>query len=355
MKQFKIISIVTSFLFLFYISLWPVSIKPEKWTPPTGPELTGLFEKNHILSGIKTVNTGKEINGFEDITVDINGTLYFGTLNGEIFKYTDESKECTLITVVDGPILGMEIDAHGNIIAAAPDMGLISVSQNGIVELLVSKYRGIPLKLANDVDIADDGIIYFSDTSHIFDYSLIYNEVMAHNPNGRFFSFDPVTRETRLLLDNLYFANGIAVSKKNDFVLIVEMTKYRILKYWITGRRKGETEVFIDNLPGMPDGISSNNSNLFWLALRSTRNNILDNILLPYPFLRKMLFRLPRKLRPKSKKYGFILGIDESGKIIKNMQDPDGKYAPITSVTEYNNKLYLGSTDQKQPGYIKCL
>lgn len=62
-----------------------------------------------------------------------------------------------------------------------------------------------------------------------------------------------------MLLSNLHFANGVAVSPDGEYVLVNETWKYRILKYWIGGRSPGEAEVFADNLPGFPDNLAVDN------------------------------------------------------------------------------------------------
>ncbi len=53
----------------------------------------------------------------------------------------------------------------------------------------------------------------------------------------------------------LFFANGIALSPDEDFVLVAETSQYQITRFWLKGKRKGEREVFVENLPGFPDGI----------------------------------------------------------------------------------------------------
>jgi len=44
-------------------------------------------------------------------------------------------------------------------------------------------------------------------------------------------------KETKVLLDGLAYANGVAVSKENDFVLVVETARYRVWRYWLSGEK----------------------------------------------------------------------------------------------------------------------
>jgi hypothetical protein len=115
----------------------------------------------------------------------------------------------------------------------------------------------------------------------------------------------------------------------------------------------GQSEIFINNLPGFPDGISSNGKDKFWLALVTPRDATLDK-LLPHPFLRKAVWRLPPFLRPAPKRYSFVLGLDMDGRVVENLQNnsPDC-YAQIANVVENGGYLYFGSIGEAAVGRWK--
>jgi hypothetical protein len=208
----------------------------------------------------------------------------------------------------------------------------------------------VPLGCTNDLDIAADGTIYFTDASSKFPLTDFTADILEHGPNGRFLAYDPKTKTTRTLLRDLSFANGVAVSPDQSFVLVVETAAYRIHRLWLTGPKAGQTEIFIDNLPGFPDGLSSNGRDKFWLALVTPRDTLLDK-LLPHPFLRKIVARLPKLLQPAPKRYSFVLGLDPNGRVIDNLQDgsPDC-YAEIANVVEHQGSLYFGTIGERTVG-----
>jgi sugar lactone lactonase YvrE len=74
-------------------------------------------------------------------------------------------------------------------------------------------------------------------------------------PHGRLLSYNPASGETKVLLKDLYFANGVALSANEDFVLVNETYRYRITRYWLSGDKAGTHDIFIDNLPGLPDNL----------------------------------------------------------------------------------------------------
>jgi sugar lactone lactonase YvrE len=106
--------------------------------------------------------------------------------------------------------------------------------------------------LSNDLDVAADGTIYFTDASSKFSLTELRADLLEHQPNGRLLSYDPTTKQTRVLLRNLYFANGVAVSPDQSFVLINDTGTYSVRRYWLKGEKAGQSDVFIDNLPGFP-------------------------------------------------------------------------------------------------------
>lgn len=120
------------------------------------------------------------------------------------------------------------------------------------------------------------------------------------------------------------------------------MARYRVLRHWISGPSRGLTEPLIENLPGFPDNLSTGQEGRFWLALVSPRNGLLD-ALSDEPFLRRMVHRLPAFLRPQAVAYGHVLAFDGAGRVVANLQDPDGSYRLATGATEADEHIYLGS------------
>ena len=55
--------------------------------------------------------------------------------------------------------------------------------------------------------------------------------------------------------------------------MVVSLTsRVRCQRFWLRGDRKGEMEVFIDNLPGYPDNIRSTQRGTFWIGLVAVWN-----------------------------------------------------------------------------------
>src|ERR1051325_9782369 len=231
------IALAAVVLLLAYLLLWPVPISPAAWTPPPAPELTGQYAQNSSLTQIERL----KIEGFapEDVAFDSQDRIYCGDDLGRIWRFQRDGKNPQLFANTKGRPLGLIFDHEGNLIVADAMIGLMSISPDGKGTVLSTSADGVPFRCTNDLDVANDGTIYFTDASSKYPLTQLKEDVLEHQPNGRFFAYDPKTKQTRVLLNDLYFANGVAVSPDQTFVLVNDTSAYRVRRYWLSGPKQG--------------------------------------------------------------------------------------------------------------------
>lgn len=332
-----------------YLLFWPVPIDPVAWQAPPAPPLQGTYAVNDKLAAARPLATGQGI-GPEDVAIDRQGNLYVGYEDGRLVRFSPDGRQPDLITDTGGRPFGLEFAPDGSLVVADGYRGLLRVDpHSGTLQVLTDSANGVPFGFTDDVDVAADGTVYFSDASSKFGPAGHGRDaVIEHGGHGRLLKYDPATATTTVLLDGLQFANGVALAQDESFVLVVETGNYDIVRYWLKGPRAGQHEVFFSNLPGIPDGISSNGKGTFWVALFAPRNAALDAID-DKPLLRKVVFRLPPFLQPQPARHAFVLGLDHNGKVTRNLQyRAEDAFAPITSVQQHGNKLYLGSLTENR-------
>lgn len=340
----KIIALLVVVAIAAYLLFWPVPIQPVAWQAPQAPALTGLYALNSKLSAVHTLAVNQGI-GPEDVAIDAGGNLYVGYQDGRLVRFDPNGRNPDLITNTNGRPFGLDFSPNGDLIVADGYRGLLRVNPaSGSVTVLTDSADGVPFRFTDDVAVADDGTVYFSDASSKFGPALhARDDIIEHGGHGRLLKYDPRTRITTVLLDGLEFANGVALSQDQSFVLVTETGNYDIVRYWLKGPRTGQHEVFFKNLPGIPDGISGNGKGTFWVALFAPRNGALD-AMSDKPLLRKVVFRLPEFMQPQPARHAFVLGLDESGAVVDNLQyKSDQAFSPITSVQQFQDRLYLGS------------
>ncbi|MEN7550504.1 SMP-30/gluconolactonase/LRE family protein [Rapidithrix thailandica] len=333
------------------------SINPQAWTPPVKPELKGPLAENELLDHTQRI----DLDGWwgpEDIETDSLGNLYCGVhigktdfSDGRVLKIDPSGKVSTYCNTGSW-VAGMEFDQGGNLIACDQKRGLISIDPKGQITVLADHdEKGKPLLLPNDVDIAPDGMIYFSNTSSNYSFSLpnIRKIIFEMRPDGGLYRYNPTTRKVTTLIDSTFFGNGVAVSEDNDFVLMADLLKYRITRYWLKGPKKGQAELFLDNLPGFPNGITRDIDGSFWIGFSTQRIDQLDQ-LQPNIFLKRLVYALPLWLQPQQEAYGLIMHVNRSGEVLKTYHDPKGKTVPeASSIEAHQGYLYIGGD---QTGHI---
>ncbi|MVM30164.1 hypothetical protein GO755_08975 [Spirosoma sp. HMF4905] len=332
------------------MGLTSCSLHPQAWSPSPKPAFAGTTALNEELSTSKKVS----IDGWygpEDIVFDQSGNLYCGVhisstdfTDGRILKI-DTSGKVEIYYNSRSWVSGLHFDATGNLIALSHKEGLIRISPDKKVTLLANKdENGKPFLIPNGLDIASDGKIYFSNTSDKSAYTIPYGRkvILEVNPIGGFYCYDPKSGKVNTLLEGTYFGNGVVLSKDESYVLLVETSKYRVLKYWLKGKKVGQTETFIDNLPGFPNGISIREDGSYWLGFSTKRTDALDKIH-SKPGIKKLVYALPNFLQPKAEKFGMIMNISADGKILHSLFDTQGTIlSEAGAVKEQNGYLYIG-------------
>ena len=335
-----------------YLLLWPVPIDPVSWTAHPAPPLEGDFAPNRLLQGMELFPT-PNTHGPEDVAVDADGRVYVGVEEGQLLRYSPDGANVEVFADTGGRPLGLDFDNDGNLIVADAFKGLLSIDPNGEITVLCTEAGDDPFRVTDDVDVDSQNVAWFSDASYKWTLDEFMNDVLENAPNGRLVKYDINTGSCEVVLSDLHFANGVAVSPDETYVLVNETTRYGTKKVFVRGPKAGQVEVFVNNLPGFPDGISTGADGIFWLAIYAPRNALLDS-LSDRPWLRKILHRTPSALQPKPERHAFVLGLDADGNVVHNLQDADGaRFSMTSSAEQVGDWLYVGSVSEPSWGRIR--
>lgn len=350
-----------SIIYLLIICLiQSCQLEPIVWTPPKKKSYSNDLKMNAILQKVKTISIGNWI-GPEDIAFDNNGNLYCGVhfsskdYKGGCILKIDSSYKIEIFAKTNSWVTGLHFDNSGQLIGCDQERGIISIDEEGNFKVICDKNdKNEPLLFPNDVDIANNNLIYFTNSSSKYKLSKknVRRLIFELKKDGGLYEYNPITQKVKTLIDSTYFANGIALSEDNSYIIMAETSKYRIIKYWLKGSKVGSSEVLIDNLPGFPNGISRASDGNFWVGFSTERNETLDKVH-SSKFKKKLIFSLPEFIQPKQAEFGLILKINQKGQILKSLFDNSGKIVPeVGSVQEYKGFLYIGGDFIKQINYL---
>lgn len=335
-----------------YLAAWPVPIRAEAWQAPAVPGYQGPHAVNNRLAGLTLIPLGAEA-GPEHVALGPDGKLYAAMASGRILRMNPDGSAQQAFATTGGRVLGFDFDAAGNLVAADAIKGLLQVTPQGQVSVLVDQLGGQPILYADAVVVAKNGKVYFSDASTRFGparwgstYEAAVLDIIEQACTGRILEYDPASKRTRVVVKGLAFANGVALSGDEETLFVAETGKYRIWKVAVAAndldarQASPQAQVLIDNIPGYPDNLMRGQEGRIWVGLSGPRSPKVDDMA-GKPFLRELTLRLPRALWPLPKPYGHVFAFNESGQVVADLQDPSGAYPQTTGVTETADRLYI--------------
>ncbi|XP_021820499.1 protein STRICTOSIDINE SYNTHASE-LIKE 2-like [Prunus avium] len=248
----------------------------------------------------------------------------------------------------------------GDLYIADAYMGLLIVGpQGGLATEVVTRAHGIPFGFTNALDIDQElGAVYFTDSSSQYQRRNYISVILSGDKTGRLMKYDPESKQVQVLLENLSFPNGVALSKNGDFILLAETRHCRIMRYWLKTPKAGTFQVFAQ-LPGFPDNIRRSPRGGFWVGIHSRILWILK-LILSYPSLGNALLKLPLDIT-KAYSYvakwtgsGLIIRLSEQGVILEMLEDTSGnRWKSVSEVVEKDETLWIGSVKMPFAGKYK--
>lgn len=344
-----------------------VYVSPSYFKLPAMPETDSgsgtPYALNDRLRAVSLIGKG-EIEGPEDVIFDRDDNLYCPNRHGDIVRFlAPDYKKWEVFAHIGGHPLGMAFDKQDNLNVCVGGMGLYRITPDRKVEKLtdetnrtfLSVIDDSRLKLADDLDIAPDGRIFFSEATIRYDMHDWAYDALESRGNGRLICYDPRNRSTRTVLRNLQFPNGVCMAGDGESFFFAETWGCRINRYWFDGPKKGTCETVVPNLPGYPDNINRASDGNFWVALVGMRSPALD-LALRQPGLRKrMATRIARDewLFPNINT-GCVLKFTPQGEVLESLWDLGGENHPmVTSMREHKGHLYLGGLYNDRIGCLK--
>ena len=333
--------------------------------PPPSTEIgkRGPFEQNDKLRDVALIGLGR-IEAPEDVILDRNDVLYAGSRHGDIIRFfPPDYEKMEVFAHIGGQPLGMAFDRQDNLYVCIGGMGLYRIKPDGAVEKatdetnrsMYSVNDDSRLRLADDLDITDDGLIFFSEATVRYEMDEWPIDGLEARGNGRIICYDTKTGATHTALRGLKFPNGICVASDGQSILFAETFGCSVKRYWFAGPKKGAVEVVMDNLPGYPDNINLASDGNYWLALVGMRSPSLDLAWKMPGFRRRMAKRVPidEWLFPNINT-GCVVKFNEQGQILESFWDLKGVNHPmITSMREHRGYLYLGGIANNRIGRYK--
>jgi gluconolactonase len=184
---------------------------------------------------------------FSDIP---NHTLWQLTADGTLSKITDNS----------GYSNGNAVDSNGNIWSARHDRKLSRMTPSGKVDVVAANFNGAPLNSPNDITVASDGAIWFTDPPFGIQG---YGPEKANEAQPVRGIYRWKDGDLDLMSGDLTLPNGISFNDGSLFV--ADTADGWVYKFSVSASGLGKPEKFA-RAGDMADGLAFDSDNNLWLA-----------------------------------------------------------------------------------------
>jgi gluconolactonase len=153
---------------------------------------------------------------------------------------------------------GMTLDAEGRLVIC--EQGTLRTParitrldrSTGELETVVDHYDGVPFNSPNDVVVASDGAVWFTDPS--------YGHLQGFRPQqlapDAVYRHDPATGETSRVAERFDKPNGLAFSPDERLLYVSDNgAPHNLLAFEVVGDRLGSHVRVAIGTPGHPDGL----------------------------------------------------------------------------------------------------
>jgi len=287
--------------------------------------------------------------GPEDVVADARGRVLTGVEDGRILRIDGlaepSAARVEVLAETGGRPLGLELLPDDALLVCDAELGLLRVDlAEGIVRILADSVAGERLRFCSNAVALSDGSVCFTVSSRRYPLDQWIGDLVEHTGTGRLLRLAPGSESPEVLLEGLQFANGLALSADESFLVVAETGARRLTRYWLTGQRTGQSEPFAENLPGMPDNLwRAGPDGPIWVSLAGPRVPPLDLLHRTAPAVRSAAARIA--VRAPFRPTGTIgaLAVDDQGAIVHHLARRHSGYRMVTSVCEAAGQLVLGS------------
>jgi len=211
---------------------------------------------NKPMKKIKVTQFASGIDHPEGLAFDREGNLWAGGEAGQIYRISPDGKKVECVANTGGFNLGLAFSPEGWLLVC--DMGGGKLWRyepwTGKLSVFADKVVGRTLGHMNFPVFDKTGVLYVSESG-----TWGKRDGMVHRftPDGR---GEP-------WLENIYFANGLALDAAESALYIVQSTKENVLRAPILSNGKaGSPSVFVEGVAHVPDGLAFDSEGFLYVS-----------------------------------------------------------------------------------------
>lgn len=204
---------------------------------------------------------------------DLRCLIWSDIPNNRLLRWNEHDGSVSVFREPSNYANGNTRDRGGRLVTCEHDTRRVTRTEyDGAITVIMDKYQGKPLNSPNDVVVAADGAIWFTDPG--FGISGNY-ESSAQRPfelPTNVYRVDPHSGNAAVVADDFIRPNGLAFSPDEKRLYITDSavdvagpSHMRVFDV-VNGTRLANSRVFVDFKPGTPDGVRTDASGNVWCS-----------------------------------------------------------------------------------------
>ncbi len=193
--------------------------------------------------------------------------------NNRIMRWSEDDGHVSVFRTNSNFSNGNTRDREGRLITCEHDTRRVTRTEpDGTITVLIDKFQGKKLNAPNDVVVASDGAIWFTDPGYG-----IFGNYEGHKDEPELppqvYRLDPKTGQATVVANDIDKPNGIAFSPDEKTLYVVDSGlthggRSQLRSFEVSGDKLTNSKVFADNFkPGFTDGVRTDIDGNVWCSM----------------------------------------------------------------------------------------
>jgi hypothetical protein len=252
------------------------------------PPLDGAFSPNDRLDSCTPI--GDRLPGLDDVAVAKDGAVYVSA-GRQLLKLTgDRLAIREIVAEFEDDAGGLALHPDGRLLVCVAGRGLAAIDPaKPAAKSWLETADGRAFAGLTSVAAAPDGRIFLVEGSVGRRPEQWRHDLLEKRSSGRLIVCGPALDHPRVLLRDLPYPYGVAVTADGNSLWLTESWAHRLSRFALTGDGIGPREVTAGNLPGYPARIHNDVQGGFFLGLFARRTHLIEFVLKEDDFREEMI------------------------------------------------------------------
>ncbi len=201
------------------------------------------------------------------------GYLLFSDIpNNRIMRWLEEDGHLSVFRTPSNYSNGNTRDRQGRLVTCEHDARRVTRTEHdGRITVVLDRYEGKQLNAPNDVVVASDGSVWFTDPGYGIDGPYEGHKAEAELPRN-VYRVDPARGTATVVADDFVRPNGLCFSPDESLLYVVDSGishggPAHIRVFQVDGGHLRNGRVFADFAPGMTDGVRCDVDGNVWCSM----------------------------------------------------------------------------------------